>query len=361
MKRFKLLSCFLATATLILPSAVISATKANAANTVSDGRFHYAYTDSGWTLYSYIGTDTDITLPVSFGGFPVEGIDENCFSHSSVTSVIIPEGYTFVDSYAFYDCADLYSVVLPSTVTDIGSGAFSNSGLTGADLSNTSINVVSSYLFKDCTALESVALPDSVTSIGEYAFYNTAIGNINIPSSTLSIDRYAFAQTASLDTVSLSDKLESIGDSCFENSAVSQINLPESLTSIGTSAFRNATSLKNLYIPDSVTTIGGYAFFPMSVQSKIHIDCFKDSCADAYCYENFVMDYTAFDKLMGDADLNGVININDATAIQRHCAYIKMFTPQQRVTADVNNDGKINILDATSVQRILLHYQDPNG
>ncbi len=356
MKQIKLLACFLAAVVLLLPSAV----NVNAVVITDDGIFQYTYNDNSWQLHRYLGHDTELTLPQSYSGLPVTEISDNCFKDSNVVSVSIPDGYSFIGNFAFSGCNELQNINIPASVQIIGLGAFSNSGLTGADLSNTSINVVSSYLFKDCTALESVALPDSVTSIGEYAFYNTAICNINIPSSTLSIDRYAFAQTASLDTVSLSDKLESIGDSCFENSTVSQINLPESLTSIGTSAFRNAASLKNMYIPDSVTTIGGYAFFPMSVQSNIHIDCFKDSYADEYCYENFVMDYTAYDKLMGDADLNGVININDATAIQRHCAYIKMFTPQQKVTADVNNDGKVNILDATSVQRILLHYQDPN-
>lgn len=333
-------------------------TPVNAAVTVSDSVFKYQYSGGSWQLYQYIGDSTTVTLPQTYGGTAVTTICEGCFSDSGVVEVTIPEGYTTIESFSFSGCQSLKSVDFADSVSYIGMGAFSGCQIESADLSRLNIDAIRNYTFKSCTSLKSVKLPESVTYIGEYAFYETALENAEIPGKVTSLGDYAFADTASLETVTLSNGLKTIGSSCFENSALSSINLPEGLEKIGASAFRNASSLASLYIPGSVEEIGAYALYPMSVQSTLHIDCFRDSYADNYCYENFIMDYTAFDKLYGDADLNGVINISDATDIQRHCAYLKQLSPQQKVLADVNRDGFINVIDATTVQRILLHAQN---
>ena len=44
---------------------------------------------------------------------------------------IIPEGVTEIDNEAFYDCESLTSVEIPSSVTEIGYDAFSESGACG--------------------------------------------------------------------------------------------------------------------------------------------------------------------------------------------------------------------------------------
>lgn len=60
--------------------------------------------------------------------------------------------------------------------------------------------------------------------------------------------------------------------------------------------------------------------------------------------------------LLGDADLDGIVNINDVTEIQRHLAeYITMSTTAQ-ANADYNRDGIINIEDCTQIQLMLAEY-----
>ena len=60
--------------------------------------------------------------------------------------------------------------------------------------------------------------------------------------------------------------------------------------------------------------------------------------------------------LLGDANLDGAININDVTEIQRYLAeYIKL-SKTAKANADFNRDGKITIDDCTSIQYLLAEF-----
>ena len=63
------------------------------------------------------------------------------------TVVVIPNSVTSIGTGAFEYCKSLTSVIIPDSVTSIGDGAF-----------------------RYCTSLTSVTIPDSVTSIGREAF-----------------------------------------------------------------------------------------------------------------------------------------------------------------------------------------------
>ena len=56
-------------------------------------------------------------------------------------------------------------------------------------------------------------------------------------------------------------------------------------------------------------------------------------------------------SISGDVNDDGVVNIIDATFIQKYIAGIDSFTENQQIYADVNRDGLINIIDATSIQK----------
>lgn len=57
--------------------------------------------------------------------------------------------------------------------------------------------------------------------------------------------------------------------------------------------------------------------------------------------------------LSGDVNLDGKLNIRDATAIQKYAAKIIDFDETQKKLADYNGDGKINVKDATLIQKKL--------
>lgn len=59
---------------------------------------------------------------------------------------------------------------------------------------------------------------------------------------------------------------------------------------------------------------------------------------------------------IGDINLDGKVDIQDATAIQKHLAQLVTFDEEQMKIADTNGDGKVNIRDVTQIQRYLVGF-----
>ena len=57
--------------------------------------------------------------------------------------------------------------------------------------------------------------------------------------------------------------------------------------------------------------------------------------------------------ILGDVNLNGAVDILDATMIQRHLAALDTLSERQQKVADTNHSGEVDILDATMIQRYL--------
>ncbi len=59
---------------------------------------------------------------------------------------------------------------------------------------------------------------------------------------------------------------------------------------------------------------------------------------------------------LGDVNNDGLVNIFDATEIQRYSAALREFNDEEMTFADVNFDSKVNILDVTEIQRYVAGY-----
>lgn len=63
--------------------------------------------------------------------------------------------------------------------------------------------------------------------------------------------------------------------------------------------------------------------------------------------------------LIGDVNVDGKIDIKDATSIQKYSVKIYEFSePDSLVAADVNFDNKVNIQDVTCIQKYLVGYEN---
>lgn len=54
--------------------------------------------------------------------------------------------------------------------------------------------------------------------------------------------------------------------------------------------------------------------------------------------------------VLGDVDQNGMLNLKDATLIQKYISNIVLFNQEQMLAADYNRDGKINVMDSTAIR-----------
>ena len=112
----------------------------------------------------------DVTIPSTLNGYPVTGIGSFAFEWNNITSVVVPEGVTFLDEYAFYSTS-ITSVVLPDSLTSIGEYAFAYcTGLERITIPN-SVTIINSNAFCDCTALKTVTIGAKVEVINSEVFY----------------------------------------------------------------------------------------------------------------------------------------------------------------------------------------------
>ena len=241
----------------------------------------------------------------------VTAIPSSCFGDcSSLESVTIPEGVTDIGSSAFWHC-NINTLILPSTVAKIDSGAFSSN-----PLQSVICNAVTPPMLGDSAFYSNIELSikvplQSITAYRQangwkdYANYYGAemvVGGItywikedcaevadaesslteaNIPSAVefdgnqypiIKINDYVFAGNANLTTVTIEDGLVEIGLDAFrECKNLESVTLPESLITMGRGAFEFCTSLKIVKIPSNVTTIPESCFYCCSSLESVII------------------------------------------------------------------------------------------
>ena len=227
------------------------------------------------------------------------------FGCSRLTSIYIPDAVTDIGDNAFKNCTSLKSISIGKGLTTIGNKTFENcSGLKEAkffsieSLCNMSFGTlesnplyyarhlfindhevkdlvipesvtnIGSYVFSGCEGLTSVTVPNSVTTIGQYAFYNcSSLTSIVIPNSVKSIAALAFDGCTGLTTVTLnSNAIVSNPYTSSDNlntrfgSQVEEYIIGNDVKSIGVNAFCDCVSLGSIAIPNNVTNIGNAAF-----------------------------------------------------------------------------------------------------
>ncbi len=183
----------------------------------------------------------------------------NC---SSLTSIEIPEGITNIDYNTFYGCSSLTSVTLPTTLKTIAYSAFDRcSALTSIEIPE-GVTSIGYNAFIGCSALSSVTLPSTLTSLGEQAFYGcSSLTAVAIPEGVTDINSHTFHNCTSLKSVTLHNDIKTIKNSAFSSCyALESITLPKNLQLLEDYAFRGCTALKSIVIPDGIAKINSHTF-----------------------------------------------------------------------------------------------------
>lgn len=195
---------------------------------------------------------------------------------------VIPDGIRVIREFCFGDVKNLSEVVIPDSVTKIGSEAFSGCSLTSVSIPN-SVTTIDRRAFSGCSSLTSVTIPNSVTAIGSHAFdFCHSLKSVTIPASVKTIHGCLSSRCSSLTEVKVDkgNKTFDSRDNCnaiietATNTLISgcQIStIPKSVTKIGAYAFSDCWDLTSITIPNSVTEICEYAFSSCTGLSSITI------------------------------------------------------------------------------------------
>lgn len=129
------------------------------------------YVVSGGVLTEYKGSGGSVTVPSKIGSSSVTSIGSGAFSgNTSLISVSLPVGVKKIGQEAFADCTALTSVSLPSTLESVGAGAFYGCSSLGSVNIPSGVTSLGDDAFYGCSSLKTVTIPDSVTSIGDGVF-----------------------------------------------------------------------------------------------------------------------------------------------------------------------------------------------
>ena len=267
-----------------------------------EGESDYTYNaldDGTIEITGYSGSAENIVIPAQIDGKSVTRIGNNAFEKSSAKEIVIPYSVTEIGSQAFSGCGKLTGVSIPNSVTMIRDRAFFDCNSLASITIPDSVTDIELQAFCNCTSLKSVTIPASVTDIGDEAFgyYSDIDGSeikkvdgfkINyvkntyghyyatkngfsdedclltneLDDGTLEISNYA-GNSATYEIPGEIDgkKVIRIGDYAFSDcTELTSVTIPDSVTDIRWRAFYNCVSLKSVTIPKSVTHIDNYAF-----------------------------------------------------------------------------------------------------
>lgn len=287
-----------------------------------------AFRDNIFLVHLYISNTINVIGERAFEG--CDNIKEVIFAQNSSIRIIEDRAFAGclmleifnmgdnyiqeIGDYAFYECLRLKNAEFPATLTYLGEGAYSNSGIKYVHFSDNSqlkiinqftfndcrnlvafnfgehgvLEIIAESAFKECTNLRSVLIPLSnrlLTTIGAEVFYNCgSLTNIELPTSLMDVGDDAFVNVPYVESSSellmtvgsvvlrylgddteivISDEIAAISKWAFkDNTSIKKITFTENsqLFAIGEEAFMNCINLEDINLPLSITYVGNNAF-----------------------------------------------------------------------------------------------------
>ena len=194
----------------------------------------YGQTPKGPLVGRYLGNETEVGIPVSYGYSSLVGISESAFAgNKSMVSITMPILIVKIGSGVFEGCESLRDVLFIGRETILLDPELEGVKFTAAE-----------YFAYELSGMPSMKGNCALKTIGEGAFRGcTSLHSLNLAGSAAPSPHKQLWQGIWIG-----------------RSDVRGINLPDGLETIGAYAFEGCESITSVSIPDSVTEIGMNAF-----------------------------------------------------------------------------------------------------
>jgi len=221
----------------------------------------------------------------------VTEIGESAFMYrSTLTTVNIPSALELLGDYAFLNCSSLKSrLVIPGTVKNTGFQTFYGCGKLEYLKLEDGIEVIGKDCFTYCRWLEYseevdgnkirfTTVPSSVREIGSGAFNNCEyIHEFVVPEGVVWNDAMSwcgFDGCKSLEKCVLSNGIESIGTYCFRKTKISEFTIPAGTKSVSNNAFVDCGNLVKIVVEPSAEPLSyvmGTTFSNATKLQSLHL------------------------------------------------------------------------------------------
>ena len=278
--------------TLVIPDNVIKLGKMSFANmdnleevTIGDGITELPYQVFGYGFSKNGG--------IVKGGKKIEIIGKTAFDMSNLKSMEFHEGLRIIGEQAFFMNFDFNKdkgydepLTFPSTLEEIGNGAFTNCSSLRAVTIPANVKF-GQKIFSNCGWLNKISFEEGAKEIGYAMFMGCEkIYNISIPASVEVIGSKAFQQCSQLRTITVAESNQhfTAKDNVLftkdmknllvfpaQNIGVKKYEIPNGVERLATASFALTSELQEVVIPESVDSIGPLAFGRSSSLKKINI------------------------------------------------------------------------------------------
>lgn len=199
-------------------------------------------------------------------------IGSGAFRRALIENIVLPDSVTSIGSEAFSECANLTSITMPASLETLGSKVFNKcEKLLAVDIRG-ALKTMGAGVFTDCKELNRVSFaPEATVAVLACDTFAgcAALREVNFHAGLTAIEapegsentKRLFGSSPELETVTFAEgsKLITIGEKAFSGTSLSAIEIPSGVVSLDREAF-SGTKLTSIVIPRTVTRLGYNVF-----------------------------------------------------------------------------------------------------
>jgi hypothetical protein len=216
-----------------------------------------------------------LTIPPGLTVIP-EGYLDKFYKGKKFDNIIIPEGVTKIEEYAFngplIGQGPITTVVFPSTLKEIGRRAFNSQSIKELYLPD-SVTTIGDGAFR-VNKITKLTLPKNLKVIPGSCFAKNELKGVVLPAGLTTINDYAFYQNKDLKAVVWPEgpvafppgEYRDSAKSVFEECAFTEATFPKGMTMIPRKMYAQ-NQIRNLVVPEGIELVGIDAFYNCPMES----------------------------------------------------------------------------------------------